>query len=206
MQRGPSIEEVIAARLEADAVLLAASLAAASAWAVGGLVALRAPERRIVVPLAHLGRIAGAPLADLVRLAGAWLRPVGTVDACAEAAFARALDEKPAAALLYLDGKLPEVLAPARFLWLCRQAQVPAVVLDPNSGRWAAWADGGAALVVLDGGALLGVEVGLIAGSAEAITACRALSVAAAFAAPATARSALAAALAAREQGESEGT
>ena len=77
---------------------------------------------------------------------------------------------------------------------------MPALILDPASGRWAAWVDGGAALVVLDCRTLLGVEAGILAGNAEAIAACRAAEAAsAAFHAPPALRAALAGALAARE-------
>jgi seryl-tRNA(Sec) selenium transferase len=100
---------------------------------------------------------------------------------------------------LFVDRELPEVLAPARFLWLCRRAGVPALILDPASGRWAAWADGGADLVVLDGRALAGTEAGILAGTAEAIAACAGVELAAAFRAPAPVRAALEAALAGAE-------
>lgn len=194
------LEAVLAERLEAEGALLAASLAAATVWATAGLLGPGDKGGRVVLPLAHLARLDGAPLAELIRLAGGEPRAIGTVRDCPEAELARALADRPAAALLLVDPELPEVLAPARFLWLCRQAAVPALILDPASGRWAAWADGGAALVVLDAGALLGVEAGILAGTAEAIAACRAAEAAsAAFHAPPTLRAALAGALAAGE-------
>ncbi|MCS7268953.1 MAG: hypothetical protein NZ704_12945 [Geminicoccaceae bacterium] len=195
------------ALLECEAVLVAASLPAALAWAVAGL--LRRSERgaALVLPLAHLGRLQGAPLAELIRLGGAELRPVGTVGDCPEAEFVAALRRGAAGALLFVAPEPPEVLAPARFLWLCRCEGVPAVVLDPASGRWAAWADGGAALVLLDGAALGGVACGLLAGSEEAIAACRAAeAAAAAFRAPGALLSALSAAFAASEKEQGRGT
>jgi len=196
----PGLEAVLAARLEAEEALLAASLAAATVWATAGLLGRGDKGRRVVLPLAHLARLDGAPLTELIRVAGGEPEAVGTVRDCPEAEFARALADRPAAALLLVDPELPEVLSPARFLWLCRQAEVPALILDPASGRWAAWADGGAALVVLDAGALLAVEAGILAGTAEAIAACRAAEAAsAAFRAPPALRAALAQALAAGE-------
>ncbi|MCL6608519.1 MAG: hypothetical protein K6T74_10535 [Geminicoccaceae bacterium] len=200
------LEAALAERLEAEAALLASSLAAATAWAVFGLVGRTEVGRTLVLPLAQLGRLDGAPLAELIRLAGGEARPVGTVRDCPDAAIARALDEAPAGAALVVDPELPEVLPPASFLWLCRQARVPALIVDPASGRWAAWADGGAALVVLDCRTLLGVEAGILAGTAEAVAACRAAEAAsAAFRAPTALRAALGAALAAGEQGQGQG-
>lgn len=191
----------LAEKLEAEAVLPAASLAAALAWALAGLIARAAPAHRVLLPLAQLGRLEGAPLAALIRLAGGRPRPVGTVVDCPEPAFARALEERPAAALLVVDPALPEVLAPATFLFSCRRAAVPALILDPASQRWAAWADGGATLVVLDGAALTGVACGILAGTGEAIAACRAAeAAAAAFRAPPALEAALAAALAAGDE------
>lgn len=193
---GTEIATVLAERLEAEAALLAASLPAALAWAVAGLVQRASGSRSIVVPLGRLGRLAGAPLSALIGLGGGTPLPVGTVRDCPEAELERALAAPPAAALLVLEPELPELLAPARFLWLCRRARVPAVILDPGSGRWAAWADGGASLVLLDGRALAGVEVGILAGTAEAIAACAQCEAAAAtFAAPGPLRAALAEAL-----------
>lgn len=201
-----SIERAIAERLEAEAALVAASLAAAFCWALAGLIARAAPARGVVLPLAQLGRIEGAPLAGLIRLAGGRPRPVGTVADCPEPAFARALEERPATALLVVDPALPEVLPPASFLWCCRRARVPALILDAASGRWAAWADGGAALVVLDGAAWAGPACGILAGTGEAIAACRAAeAAAAAFRAPPVLRAGLAAVLAAGRQGQGQG-
>jgi seryl-tRNA(Sec) selenium transferase len=179
------LEAVLADRLEAEGALLAASLAAATVWAAAGLLGPGDKGGRVVLPLAHLARLDGAPLTELIRLAGGAVTTLGTVRDCPETALERALGEAPAAAALVVDPELPEVLPPARFLWLCRQARVPALILDPASGRWTAWADGGAALVVLDGRALLGVEAGILAGTAEAIAACRAAEApSAAFRAP----------------------
>jgi seryl-tRNA(Sec) selenium transferase len=194
---GTDLATALAERLEAEAALLAAALPAALAWAVAGLVARAGGPRSILVPLGQLGRLEAAPLAALIGLGGGTPLPVGTVRDCPEAELERALAEPPAAALLVLEPELPELVAPARFLWLCRRAHVPAVILDPGSGRWAAWADGGASLVLLDGRALAGVEAGVLAGTAAAIAACRATPVAAAFRAPEPVRVALAAALAA---------
>lgn len=190
------LEAALADRLEAEAALLAASPAAALAWAVAGLLGRAAGPTALVLPTAHLARLDGAPLAGLVTLAGGTVRPVGTIADCPEAALEAAL-AGAAAALVVVDPALPEVVAPARFLWLCRRAAVPGVILDPASRRWSAWADGGAALVVADGRALPGVEAGILAGTAEAVEACRrAAAAAAAFRAPEPSRAALAAALA----------
>ncbi len=195
------LEAVLAERLEVEAALLAASLPAALAWAVAGLVERTSGSRSIAVPLGRLGRLEGAPIAALIGLGGGTPLPVGTVRDCPEAEFERALAEPAAAALLVVEPELPDVLAPARFLWLCRRAEVPAVILDPGSGRWAAWADGGASLVLLDGRALAGVEAGILAGTAEAIAACaRCEAAAAAFAAPGPLRTALVEALRAGER------
>jgi seryl-tRNA(Sec) selenium transferase len=194
---GPQPPEAgLAARLEAEAALVAASLAAGCAWAAAGLVRLAGPaaagERPgIVLPTAHLTRLGGAPLAALLRLGGAHPVPVGTVRDCPEEELREALGAA-AAGLLVVDAGLTEVVAPARFLWLCREAGRPALVLDPASGRWPAWADGGAALVLSDGAALAGVASGILAGAAAAIAACRAVPAAAAFAAPAAVLEAIA--------------
>lgn len=198
---GKELETVLAERLEAEAALVAASLPAALAWAVAGLVQRASGSCSIAVPLGRLGRLEGAPLAALIRLGGGTPLPVGTVRDCPEAELERALAEPAAAALLVLEPDLPELLAPARFLWLCRRAKVPAVILDPSCGRWAAWADGGASLVLLDGRALAGVEAGILAGTAASIAACaRCEAAAAAFAAPGPLRAALVEALRAGER------
>jgi seryl-tRNA(Sec) selenium transferase len=201
-----ALETALAERLEAEGALLAASLAAATVWALAGLLGRGATGRDVLLPLAHLGRIEGAPLAELIRLAGAEPRAVGTVRDCPEAELARALADRPAAALLLVDPELPEVVPPARFLWLAREAAVPSLLLDAASGRWTAWLDGGASLVLLEAEALAGVEGGILVGDATAIAACRAAEAAsAACRAPTALRTALAAALAAREEREGRG-
>lgn len=197
---GSAPEAGLARRLEAEAVAVAASLAAACAWAAAGLVRpAPAAVPRIVLPTAHLLRVEGAPLAALLRLGGAEPVPVGTVRDCPETELEDALAAAAAGLLVVADG-VPEVVAPARFLWRCRCAGRPALLLDPASGRWAAWADGGADLVLIDGAVLTGVASGILAGSAGAIGACReARAAAAAFAAPPAVLEALAAGSAAGE-------
>lgn len=204
---GTDPEPRLAGRLEAEAVAVAASLAAACAWAAAGLARRSAPapqpsaapRPRIVLPTAHLIRLGGAPLAALLRLGGAEPVPVGTVRDCLEAELDEAL-AMAAAGLVVVGEGVPELVAPARFLWLCRRAEVPALVLDPASGGWTAWADGGASLVLAEGAAVAGVACGILAGSAAWIGACRdARAAAAAFAAPPAVRQALAAGSAARE-------
>jgi L-seryl-tRNA(Ser) seleniumtransferase len=178
--------ETLARLLTAEAAHVCSSIAGAAVVAVAGCVtgsdlatALRLPdvdrrERRIVLQLGQAAELGGVRLLQVLRLAGAQPVTVGMARACNEDELAATLAEGASAGLFVADpandatGLVP--LAP--FVWACRRAGVPSLVLVPGGLPLAAL-DAGADLVVVDVARVYGgPEAGLIAGRADLVAAC----------------------------------
>ena len=156
-------------------------VAAAACITTGSLAAVtrlpRAPgrERRIVLQRAQAGAIGAMPLLQLLRLAGARPTEVGTSVACAADELAAMLACGAAAGLCRHDGRpASDLVDLPGFVWACRRAGVPALVLCEGAVSPLAALDAGADLVLLDPAACYGGEAaGLVLGDAERVGWCR---------------------------------
>lgn len=181
------LSRAVAERLHAEGGLATASLAGAVTLAAAAcltgldLARVRAlPDRLaggrgVAVPAGQFVTFGDAPLEQLLRLAGAVPVPVGTVDAGGRHELEAALGPDMVAGLWVVGETTKPRDGPdlAGFVYTCRRAGKRTVVVDPASGRWTAWLDAGADLVVLDARAGLGgPEGGVLAGRLEAVRAC----------------------------------
>jgi seryl-tRNA(Sec) selenium transferase len=144
-------------------VAAAACIAGLDLAAVRRLPQTHGRECRLVLQRRQAVELAGVSLLQLLRLAGAAPVEVGTASGCETEELSAHLAEGAAAGLFLAEGVAPGEL-PA-FVWACREARVPALVLaDPTAGPLAAL-DAGADLVLVDvartyGGPALGLIVG----------------------------------------------
>lgn len=144
-------------------VAAAACIAGLDLAAVRRLPQAHGLERRLVLQRRHVVEVEGVSLLQLLRLAGAIPVETGAASGCGTDELAAHLAQGAAAGLFVAEGAAPGEL-PA-FVWACREARVPALVLaDPTVGPLAAL-DAGADLVVVDvartyGGRALGLIVG----------------------------------------------
>lgn len=158
-------EAVHACRSPAGALTVAAAacIAGLDLAAVRRLPQAHGLERRLVLQRRHVVEVEGISLLQLLRLAGAAPIEVGTASGCRTDELSAHLALGAAAGLFLAEGVAPGEL-PA-FVWACREARVPALVLaDPTVGPLAAL-DAGAELVLVDvartyGGPALGLIVG----------------------------------------------
>jgi L-seryl-tRNA(Ser) seleniumtransferase len=172
----------LARLLTAEASLACRSLPGAVLMAIGGCIAgpdlaavLRLPEvggreRRVVLQRGQVRALEGAPLLQILRLVGA--EPVEVGDATDElAAFLAA----GAAAGLWLAGQTASgspVDLPG-FVWACRTAGVPSVVVCAEPTGPLAALDVGADLALADSAALHGgPAAGLILGRSDLVRRC----------------------------------
>lgn len=138
--------------------------------------ALRLPnaggrERRIVVQCGQMVEFGGLSVAQILRITGALPVEAGTVGCCRGPELAALLAEGAAGGLFIEGAPGPELVGMAEFVWACRCAGVPSVVVPANAPLAAL--DAGADLVVVDvAQAYGGQELGLIVGRAEAQAAC----------------------------------
>jgi D-glucosaminate-6-phosphate ammonia-lyase len=173
----------LARLLTAEAACVCSSPAAAVAVAVAGCVAgldlaavrglpeVAGRERRVVLPRGQVVELDGVSVLQLLRLGGARPVEVGAVERCAAEELAAVL-AGGAAAGLYVDaGHAPVGMAP--FVWECRGAGVPALVVGVGAGGPLAALDAGADLLVLDVSRCYGgPPAGLIAGRGDLVAAC----------------------------------
>jgi D-glucosaminate-6-phosphate ammonia-lyase len=173
----------LARLLTAEAACLCSSPAAAVAVAVAGRVAgmdlaavrglpeVAGRERRVVLPRGQVVELGGLSVLQLLRLGGAQPVEVGTVERCAAEELAAVL-AGGAAAGLYVDGG-PAPVGMAPFVWECRGAGVPALVVGVGAGSPLAALDAGADLLVLDVRQCHGgPPTGLIVGRGDLVAAC----------------------------------
>jgi len=150
--------------------------------AIGGCIAgpdlaavLRLPEvggreRRVVLQRGQVRAIEGAPLLQILRLVGAQPVEVGTTTACAADELEAILAEG-AAAGLYLAG--PPLVGLPGFVWACRSAGVPSVVVGDGTLSPLAALDAGADLVLVDPAPLHGgPSAGLVLGRSDLVRCC----------------------------------
>lgn len=155
-------------------------VAAAGCIAGSGLAAaLRLPDadgcrRPIVLQRGHATVIDGVPLLQLLRLAGGAPVEVGTARTCAADELAAVLTAGAAAGLFVAAEASEGLVDLPRFLWACRQARVPSIVLcGPALGPLAAL-DAGADLALVDPALVYdGPSAGLIAGGRGLVAACK---------------------------------
>lgn len=139
-------------------------------------VALRLPdagarECRLVVQRGHMVEVDGLSAAQILRVAGASPVEVGTVERCREAELAALLADGAAGGLFIAGMPGAGLLGMAEFVWACRRAAVPALVLTADAPLAAL--DAGADLVVVDvARAFGGPQLGLIVGRPEGLAAC----------------------------------
>jgi D-glucosaminate-6-phosphate ammonia-lyase len=175
--------DALARLLTAEAACACSSFAGAAVVAVAGRVAgmdlaaaRRLPdaagrERRVVLPRAQVVELAGCSVLQLLRVAGAEPVEVGTVERCAVEELAAVLAEGAVAGVHVERGPSPIGMAP--FIWACRGAGVPAVVLGTGSAGPLAPLDAGADLLVLDvARCYAGPSAGLIVGRRDLVAAC----------------------------------
>lgn len=176
---------LLAEMLTAEAVWVASSVAGGIVTAVAACLAGRnlaavrrlpdtgGRERRVVVPLGQMRAVDGVLLEQLVRLAGAAPVLVGTAAAC-EADELAAFLAAGAAAALWLE---PEAgagpMEMARFVWTCRAAAAPAIVVTGARTGVLSVLDAGATLAIVDGASYGVADAGVIAGQADLVAACR---------------------------------
>jgi seryl-tRNA(Sec) selenium transferase len=128
-------------------------------------------EHRIVVQRGHVVELGGLSVAQILRIAGALPVEAGTVGRCREPELTALLAEGAASGLFIEAARGSELLGMAEFVWACRRAGVPSVVVAADVPLAAL--DAGADLVVVDvAQAYGGQELGLIVGHAEALAAC----------------------------------
>lgn len=158
-------EAAHACRSPAGALMVAvgACIAGLDLAAVRRLPQAHGLERRLVLQRRQVVEVDGVSLLQLLQLAGAEPVEVGTASRCGMDELAAYLAAGAAAGLFLAEAGAPGEL-PA-FVWACRSARVPALVLaDPTVGPLAAL-DAGADLVLVDvartyGGPALGLIVG----------------------------------------------
>lgn len=183
MQDAPDPLATLARLLAAPAAFPCSTPAGALLVAVAAAItgadlaaALRLPdaggrERRIVVQRGHVVEFGGLSVAQILRIAGALPVEAGTVGRCRGPELAALLAEGAAGGLFIEGAPRPGLLGMAEFVWACRCAGVPSVVVPANAPLAAL--DAGADLVVVDvAQAYGGQELGLIVGRADALAAC----------------------------------
>ncbi len=161
---------------------LAGALVVAVAAAITGTdvaAVLRLPdptgrERRLVVQRSHVVEVSGVALTQLVRFAGGVPVEAGTAERC-HATDLGALLADGATCGLFVEPKrrgAGEVVGMAEFVWACRRAEIPSIVMQ--TGAPLAALDAGADLVLVDAAAAYGgTAIGLLAGRVDLIAACR---------------------------------
>lgn len=176
---------VLARLLTAPAAHAASSPAGALLVAVAALLtradaaaALRLPvvddrDVRVVIQRGHVVELGGLPVERLLRLTGARPVEIGAVDHCAAAELQAVLADGAAGAVFV---ERPEaagagLIGPSAFVWACRQAAVPCLVVAAGTPLPAL--DAGADLALVDLAATYGGnELGLVVGRADLIAAC----------------------------------
>ena len=155
-------------------VAVAAAITGADIAAVLRLPDPTGRERRLVVQRGHVVEVGGVALTQLVRFAGAVPVEAGTAERC-HAADLGALLADGAACGLFVEPEgrgAGELVGMAEFVWACRLAGVPSYVMP--AGAPLAALDAGADLVLVDAAATYGgTAIGLLAGRADLIEACR---------------------------------
>jgi seryl-tRNA(Sec) selenium transferase len=178
----------LAGLLTAEAAAVYRSLAGAVTVVAAALVAGTDPAaaRRlpdaggrpdgVVLPLAQAVELEdGLALTQLLRLGGAAPRLVGTAGRCEPDEVAAELARDGGVAGLHVRGGVGEaaVIGMAAFIWACRTAGRPALVLDLTGEGPLAALDAGADLVLLDPAtAFAAPSAGLVAGRASLLAAC----------------------------------
>jgi seryl-tRNA(Sec) selenium transferase len=123
-------------------------------------------ERRVVVQRGQVIELEGVSLLQLLRFAGAVPVEIGAARACPADALAAALAEGAAAGLLVAtDAGEGGLVALAPFVWACREAGVPAVVIAGCPPMPLTALDAGADLVLFDAARIAGAPAaGLVVG------------------------------------------
>lgn len=181
--------ETIADALEAEAACVWHDWAGALLAAVAGCVAgadptavralpdARGRPNRVVVQRGDVVDIGGGSILQLLRLAGAEPVEVGAVDRCGPDELRAALAGATAGLFVWRAAAPAGLVDLPGFAWACRAAGSACVVaLRGPAVTVAAALDAGARLVVADAAEALGggPPLGLVAGAAPPVRACRA--------------------------------
>lgn len=173
----------VARLLTAEAAYLCRSLEAALVVTAAGCIAAPDPaeattprpagqENRILVPRRQVVRLGELSILQLLRFVGGSPVEVGTAEGWAVDELAVALRQGAAAGLFVIgdDPPVAEQGDMARFVWTCRKAGMPAVVLIAAKASPLAALDAGADLVLLDPARCHGgSEAGIVAGRTDLV-------------------------------------